>query len=166
MIKGVYFLQRNIFSGSLWGNEAMRLEWPCPGGWWAVCCLLMECRLKPEGGNGHFEATGVIGFITHGGNNSPACHPAVGWRGNSSPLFALKEGVCWTWTWTFLMLPSGKPESHRLLIEVTALGDGGCDREETPPSAPDHTVASLTQSLRLFQQRQLWAGHLEKALES
>lgn len=82
------------------------------------------------------EATRVIGFITHGGNNSPACHPAVGWRGNSSPLFALKEGVCWTWTWTFLMLPSGKPESHRLLIEVTALGDGGCDREETPPLCP------------------------------
>lgn len=30
---------------------------------------------------------------------------------------------------------------------------------------PDHTLASLTQSHKSFQQRQLWAGHLEKALE-
>lgn len=39
-----------------------------------------------------------------------------------------------------------------MLVEVRTLGNRGCDREETPPSAPDHTLASFTQSHKSFIQ--------------
>lgn len=39
-----------------------------------------------------------------------------------------------------------------MLVEVRTLGNRGCDTEETPPSAPDHTLASFTQSHKWFVQ--------------
>ena len=39
-----------------------------------------------------------------------------------------------------------------MLVEVRTVGNRGCDREETPPSAPDHTLASFTQSHKSFIQ--------------
>ena len=109
------------------------------------------------------EATGGYRFQVKCGCHSPTCRPGEGWWGDSCSQFVPREGM--RWAWTFQTLHSGKPESHRVLTEVTALGNRGCDTEETPPSFPDHTLASLTQSHKSFQQRQLWAGHLEKALE-
>ena len=39
-----------------------------------------------------------------------------------------------------------------MLVEVRTRGNRGCDTKETPPSAPDHTLASFTQSHKSFVQ--------------
>ena len=71
--------QRNVFSG-LGKGGTKRLRQPCRGA--AVSCLLMWCKLRGRGGNGHFWG--------HGDYRLQVNH--AGW-GDSCPWFALRWGV-------------------------------------------------------------------------
>lgn len=91
------------------------------------------------------EATGGYRFQVKRGCNSPTCRPGEGWWGDSCSQFVPREVMCWAWT--FQMLHSGKPESHQVLKEVTALGNRGCDTEEAPPSPCFQEVSRKETSL-------------------
>lgn len=140
--KGVVFFF--FFSGSfIWGNEAtwgrnpiaLRGRW----GRWEVGERWCNAGKREEMAT--CKALGIIyRFQVNRGRNSPVCHPYSGIVERTIAQALLWEKGC------VGLGPSrchsGKLKSHFVLIKVIALGNRGCNIEETPPPSSDHALAS------------------------
>lgn len=109
------------------------------------------------------KALGIVyRFQANRGRSSPVCHPYSGMVGKT-----LAQGLLWEKRCVGLgpsRCHNGKLKSYLVLIKVIALGNRGCNTEETPPSSSDRTLASLTLGLPSHTSHAL-GGHLGKGLE-
>lgn len=100
-----------------------------------VSCLLMSCKLRWEGGSGHFWSH--QNYIRVSGKPRLQCSRVSYLQRDGRETLA--QGFLWEKRCVGLgpsRCHSGKPKSHPVLIEVIVLGNMGYNTEETPPSFP------------------------------